>query len=338
MVQKLRRPPSPGYRARTMQRTQSPNNQTRVPRQIGRLPAVAATIVASFALALLPPSADAEGQHVWSQFRLDASNGFVIAVERDGPFFSLTTGNGPTGVIYSSLTKPIGAADPMSVEADLGKLGAIAVNFEARGVAKRLPNQPYGCTKTRTKGVFVGSIDFRGERAYTVADATEATGILNTTEGDCDTFDRKARVTMDPRKGRPRGVELVADKTTQGRTINFACSRGEDLVFAADDGKHPQRRYFEAAISEKYRQFNIIRLAVAASDNGSAFAFDDPLTSATAAPPAPFTGTATYRRSPGAHTGSWAGPLSVSFPGAPNTRLAGPHFSASLDYSDDEGM
>jgi hypothetical protein len=151
-------------------------------------------------------------------FRLDASNGFVIGVERGGPFFCLTAGDGPTGVIYSTLTKPIGKADPMSVEADLGKLGAIAVHFEATGAAKRLPNQSYGCTKTRTRGAFVGSIRFRGERGYTTADATRAAGILNRTEGDCDTFDRKALPARARPQSRLRGVGLVAAKKSQGRT------------------------------------------------------------------------------------------------------------------------
>jgi hypothetical protein len=129
---------------------------------------------------------------------------------------------------------------------------------------------------------------------------------------------------------------LTAIKRTGGRTISFSCNRGEGLIFATDNPKkHPQRRYFEAAIGEKYLRFSIIRLALSASDNRSTFAFDDPLTAATASPPAPFAGSATFKRPPGARKPSWTGSLSVSFPGAPHTRLAGPGFVASLDYADE---
>ncbi len=284
-----------------------------------------------------PALAGAEEPRVWSQFQLEASKGFEIAVERDGSFFSLTAAAGPTGVIYSTLSNPVGDAEPMSVEADLGKLGDIAVHFEAAGPPKRVPNQPPGCIRARTKGHFVGSIRFRGELDYTRAEAARAAGTVTTSEGDCDTFDRADIASVYRRKGGPPAVGLVATRKARGGTIRFACNRGEGLIFASDDGTgHPQRRYFEAAIDGQYRQLNIIRIALSASDRRGSFAFDESLDSATASPPPPFRGAATYRRRDGSRRGAWAGSLSVSFPGAPHIRLAGPGFDVSMEYDEDE--
>jgi hypothetical protein len=53
------------------------------------------------------------------------------------------------------------------------------------------------------------------------------------------------------------------------------------------------------------------------------------ITSATLAPPAPFTGTATFQRTRGAK-GSWMGTLAGDFPGRGEVTLAGPEFSVEV--------
>ena len=57
---------------------------------------------------------------------------------------------------------------------------------------------------------------------------------------------------------------------------------------------------------------------------------NDLSSAATVAPPAPFSGTATFTADPGKQTGSWLGDLSVSFPGRPDVRLAGRRFEGSV--------
>ena len=67
---------------------------------------------------------------------------------------------------------------------------------------------------------------------------------------------------------------------------------------------------------------------VLARGASSAFGSDDILSSATVAPPPPFSGTGTFGHGPGGK--SWDGSLVVSFLGAPRVPLTGPSFAAWL--------
>ena len=64
-----------------------------------------------------------------------------------------------------------------------------------------------------------------------------------------------------------------------------------------------------------------------------AFRFDRRLRTATLAPPAPFAGSASTRRSPDAVSPLWPGNLTLDFPGDASFPLTGPEVHVSLNHA-----
>ncbi len=75
--------------------------------------------------------------------------------------------------------------------------------------------------------------------------------------------------------------------------------------------------------SGTYRSLRI----VAKRSRPSRFRFDRALRTATVVPPAPFSGTATFRRGAKGSVPTWSGSLAVSFPGQPGVPLVGSAFT-----------
>jgi hypothetical protein len=280
--------------------------------------AVALTFCAA---ALIPTaSASALGERDtggFGAFNLKATNGysmFVIANSRPGfkhgEILIWLTGKSD----FVSYFAPATVTDTR-IESDLGSLGSIDLEFQpsgAKGSAAPAcqPNDkvPYD------KGSYVGEFEFHGEEGYAEATATNVPLSLHPFIdlicgglGIGETFghgDPGARLTARARF-RDRKVSLQVNQNRPGARVTVQVSIGE--------------RRGELLIARQ------IRTAFSAS----AFHFDPKLRSASLAAPAPFSGSALFRR--GAKPANrWTGDLSVDFPGNSDVSLTGAAFESHL--------
>ncbi|HEX6780972.1 MAG TPA: hypothetical protein VF125_02970 [Solirubrobacterales bacterium] len=291
-----------------------------------------AAIVLSFLTSSLfaVPASGAEIPNTIAGFKVHGTNGFEITVVRNDRIFEIVARRPGAEVSYLTL---VTVPATNGVQANLGSLGAISVRFKPLGPRKRLPNLPEGCYRARSRGVFVGGIDFHGEEEFTEAVASRAKGEVIVSRGDCDTFDRPFRSQPAPQARLvPTEVGLFARHLSKTSLVRFECSEGAGSDLAPIGATDPDRRYFKASVDEKRGRISIYRSITGTSDDPSTFTFNTALTLATAAPPPPFIGTATLERENRTERGSWTGTLTASFPGASNVALAGPTFTATMNF------
>lgn len=250
-----------------------------------------------------------------------SSNGYKLTIsvrrflasrkEVQGPrtSFGLTAERNGASADYVTAAR-LSADD--AVRARLGKLGRVAVRFEPTKLEK--PGPGHGCrgdSVVTKHGVFKGTIRFHGEGGYTRLNIRRIKGLITVFP------ERICRLPVAP--GSSRATRLVATAHRGHSTIGFAASKSSAQA----------RATFDAGTTER-RGRVLIERSVSSNGPASAFAFDSALTSATVLPGAPFQGDASYQASANGDSGTWLGPLSVSFPGRPHTRLAGRDFEASL--------
>lgn len=306
---------------------------------VRRLNTIAAVALCAAAASAAGSASAVAGEPAHSaEIELRGSHGFRLVFLRTEGYLLIGAGKGGVGVLYVSKVR-----EPESdgIQAQLGKLGTISLRFRPAGPAKRLGDRPEGCVETRTRGAFVGRLTFRGELGYTAVDTRRARGSVTASRGDCQSFDRGPIARTLPgfhgrgpvrASGAPRGVGLFANHRDRRYAAHFACSKGGESDLAPEGARDPNRRYFEAAVEQHYRGIAILRMASAASDDPATFTYDEALTSATAAPPPPFSGSAMLARGDRQSEGAWTGSLAVDLPGAPATPLAGPAFTADMTF------
>jgi hypothetical protein len=171
---------------------------------------------------------------------------------------------------------------------------------------------PPGCDGpkkiVRRQGTFVGTIRFVGENGYTSIDLQEAIGSVGTpSEFFC--------VFGGPIPSGNWRIPTILDASTAKRHLMFEATQ-----------LRPGEVEFTAAETSKVDGVSILRLATK-TGRPSRFRFDRDLRTATVAPPAPFSGTAMFRRGARRPSQRWSGSLAVSFPGEPNVPLAGDAFT-----------
>jgi hypothetical protein len=198
--------------------------------------------------------------------------------------------------------------DPATISADLGKLGSVSLAFQPSGERKvtwvdlgAKSEKCIGATKVvRRLGTFIGSVSFRGENGYTEAEALSVPGTVGTSPfRNCTTVRRD------------RAGASAASRHARIKTEAFLTVGGDASLLAARDS---EKTHFFALDSELLEpELAVLRSARAAS-RPDLFSFSPNGLWASVEPPAPFSGTATYRDSPGGLP-SWSGDLSVEFPG-----------------------
>jgi hypothetical protein len=265
-----------------------------------------------------------------AEFTLRSSNGYRITVSAglEGGDNSVSlSAKGPEGTAEYQARGQITAN---TVRARFGRLGRVAVRFHPSG-RKRQVRISKRCMRGRPPvvssrlGHFVGMVRFRGERGYTRISAHRATGgigdpLANTHQKVACDF----RQSDADRKRELRSVSL--DASPPGSGVAFTAGR----VFgnwmpppSTSPRKTPpgQRILFLAFAFEKTEGMSVFRYS-AAVGRPEDFVYDSALTSATVSPPAPFTGTGTFRRSSDGST-SWTGNLAAALPGLGAVRLTG---------------
>jgi hypothetical protein len=247
-----------------------------------------------------------------------------------------------------------GKVTPTSIQASFAERGRIAVRFRPAGRKIRATRHA-GCSKSSDSvigklGLFVGELRFRGEDGYTSAEVHRVHGgsidfstliacllgaarpgqhallpslrpplwlpAFQTATHLHSAGPRTPGVRTHPSR-RPKQTTLVADrKLPLSRTVFDAQLRGKG------------RTHFLAIDESSEGSIGIVRFVIVTGPQ-SAFTFDDPLASATVAPPAPFSGDGAFQHGPGSEK-IWAGSLAVSFLGAPRVPLTGSPFRTQL--------
>ena len=251
-------------------------------------------------------------------FSLSAGNGHWVTVEANGSQVSLEVEKGEATTEYSVR----GHGGRRVVKGDFGELGRIAVRFKPRGKAQRNP-PPRRCEGNDVvvrRGVFVGTIRFRGEGGYLGIDRRRVRGVTRTTP----------RWRCKPQRG--GGFFGLVEKLIPLEEPTLAAFLpGSQLTFAAlresgSDG--PGLIVFLVLARERRGPVRIERFAFEFGEPEE-FTVKPGLRRATVRPPAPFEGSAKLVRSANGSI-EWSGSLAVSLPGAPSLPLTGRAFTADL--------
>lgn len=275
-------------------------------------------VVVTISLGVAVP-AGAEGEPdtgAFNAFVVKASNGYTMRVlafseddYRKGEVLILLSREDSAVAYFSPAT-----VTDTKIDADLGELGRISLEFVPSGRKKRLHTNCDSGPTAFDGGSYVGTLEFSGEEGFTHVSATQI-----------------------PFTPRPL-VELVCGMGSEGEGVGpglpgvrlrAIAGRGRNKVSLQVNQNRPEARVrVEAAIEERRGSLWVAR-EVERTYPAAAFHFDSRLRSAVLRPPAPFSGSAVYRRDADAPD-RWTGSLAVDFPGDSNVALAGVRFQSNL--------
>lgn len=289
---------------------------TRVSSAVG-LAAVVGVFVAAFSS---PAAADQQGRVggpplVPPGFRLHASNGFTLSAisfdnprkGRDGVYLTMRSRHAAVDYIATAVV------GPTSIEADLGAIGRIDIDFVSSGDSRVERSDCGGKPVLVDAGHYEGTIDLVGEEGYSEVHASSARGeVKEALNLICS--------------GGPESEGIGGHSPGARLTVKHRGSHRFGFSAMKNSPTRPAR--FTASVSERRGHIYIFR-GVEATGGAGSFDFDVPSGTADVNPPEPFAGEASYFR-PSGEKARWQGNLSVDFPGRANVRLTGVGTRASL--------
>jgi hypothetical protein len=253
-----------------------------------------------------------------SGLRLEAG-GYDVEVMTTGTGVFLLVDKGRFGKrLVATAYLARGVASPERLQATFGRFGKVSMRFrESRNktwVGKR--RNCRGAQRfVKRRGVFVGSLRFKGEGGYISLNVKRAKGSVVTVARKCLR-----------QKRRPRPP--FAQQSSHQSALVATARHGVDFTgFLAIGGR--KTTFLAAHEESRGRKLAIIRLAVI-RNRSNPLRVNETLTRAWVSPPAPFHGTGRYRAAPDG-TATWSGSLSVNFPGTPRFPLTGPDFQPLIE-------
>lgn len=252
-----------------------------------------------------------------SGFRVEARRGYDVEVTTSGTAVFLIVRKGRFDKrLVATAYLARGVATPERLQATFGNLGRLSMRFrESRNrtwVGKRR-NCRGRQRFVKRRGIFVGSLRFKGEDGYIPLRVKRAKGSVVTVARKC------------LRQRRPRGP--VAQQSSHQAVLIALARDGVDFTgFLTVGGR---KTTFLATHEEVRGNMAIIKVAVV-RNRQEPFWVNEAVTRARVSPPAPFHGTGRYKAGPDGTT-AWFGDLSVNFPGAPRFPLVGPGFDPLLE-------
>ena len=260
------------------------------------------------------------------QGHLRGSNGYGISLSGNGGFVSLAVQGHNAAVQYFGK----GTAGKGRIKARFGSLGRVALRFHPRGKARLHKEPESGCRGGDSlvqPGVFVGKLDFEGEQGYTAIHASRIKGTVTHTKRQiCK--DSGSEEGEEGEEGFPSSLDLTFLNATDGENevsfnafkIKFKSKPGRSGISfnATVVGSPPGLLVFRSIqiTTKDSTTFSVVKTSHGQVDE------------ATLTPPAPFSGSATYRRAVAKKSETWAGTLAGDFPGLGTVSLAGPEFCA----------
>lgn len=251
------------------------------------------------------------------QLTVKGTHGFRITITRIAGRVELTASNGNTAAIYVVHS----AKNPTDrIQATFPGLGEVSVRFDPSGRVHRAPggfcgNRPgFG-----QSGIFRGLIQFEGEQGFTQINVGNAPGSVS------GSFKEVCKGSRGSDSEVPRDYLLEEKARSQGGTTLFEAMKSSDA-----SSPDLSARYFASHWDRQYGMLSV-RVASAQADRDT-FAIGGSLfrpESATLTPPSPFSGTASFRASPGT-LAQWEGTLAVELPGVGSVPLTGSQFRPKL--------
>jgi hypothetical protein len=250
---------------------------------------------------------------------LSATHGYRIQFsenERRGRHFNLTVEGHHATVTYELAG---GGAPADGIAVDLGRRGRFDLRFVPAGKVRTL-GIGSGCEGPKGRwqhGYLVGLGRFRGERDYTEIHLRRIGAISESWSAiRCHYVEG----------GRDRGVPRRAHLSARRDGIEFGAS-----LERRDLAPFGSRALFRALDYDRAGRMWIAReVKVRAPESTFTFPGGPKLPEDVAlAPPGPFTGSATFSRTPES-TFAWSGDLAVAFPGTGRIPLAGQQFSVEV--------
>lgn len=321
-----------------------------------RQTAIVASLAATAIVALLLPGASVArvrpaNRHsttppeVSAQFTVQGTHGYEISVSvadrRQLKLLAVKWGDVIQTASYTlNLRRTRGSDD---IVAGLGKLGRIDVRFVPGKMRRQKP--PKGCDGPKTvieHGHFVGVIAFQGEDGFTELHTHRARGVVTRVPSfECPPVGPKPN----PKKVR-RELEALEkaeaeDENSEGTLavrLHATARRGDVVLTASkvvEKGKRGKVSSTNELVAVATRRRGPIEESFAAAEifgKGSTLIVPnrkDPKSEGILKPPAPFSGSATFRRHP-KKPPSWTGDLKVDFPSFGEVRLTGPGTHASM--------
>jgi hypothetical protein len=192
----------------------------------------------------------------------------------------------------------------------------------------RLGELDYTFTPTRSgdcAGAYEGTFDFTGENDYVSFEVGRLRGTLDgpATKSCKPPGGRKVRMHTTTETEEAHGDEEASLLAHTGRPLPV-----RSLVVFEGESKGRRRVLFSGFEYEEEEGMTIARGAQAAGPPRD-FTWNLKAGTARIAPPAPFSGSATFKRRSGGHS-TWSGSLRVPVPGGQPMRLAGGAFKAQL--------
>jgi hypothetical protein len=310
---------------------------------------VIGTLVTGAALAILPAGAAAgsvggESMH----FSLPASNGYTLQVKTEGELakvslwrsnpvdhasdpasVSRAAGFGTTLVATYYVSD---AASPGAIDADLGALGSIHVNFTPSGQTRtvRLDRRPMpaGCRAprrlVRRLGRFEGTISFHGEDGFAEVEAVGAAGAAGPSA-------RRLCGSAGAVRSRAGAPDLPGVERVWVLSDVFLFARNPSTR------EKPNATWFLAwttGVGVRYLawRFEVVSPGLAIERTATVaglkagFSHSGDLSSATLRPPSPFSGEASFSE----RSGRLSGDLAVELPGSAPEPLTGRAFEARI--------
>jgi hypothetical protein len=250
------------------------------------------------------------------EFQLKGSNGYSISVFGSGGNVSLTARHGGLSASYSTR----GLASPTRIKARFGRLGRVSMRFHSGNGSPRVLQPAENCRgkgEVVDRGHWVGRIEFEGEQAYTIVQASRARGsVVKTPKQTCSP--------PGPEGGHPPRVIFLHAEASGTSFAGFKITSSAYPEF--------DTAVFSASLSEWGGRKLWIDRSITVHAEVGAFASTgkrNHIESATVVPPAPFKGTATFQQATGSK-GTWSGSLVGDFLGRGEVALAGPEFSAEI--------
>lgn len=312
----------------------------------------------AFVMLLLPAVAIARPRpadrqtapEVSAHFALKGTNGFDVDVSltdrRRLTFSALNFDNVLEAVSYKLRVHPRRGSD--DIVADLGKLGRLDVRFIPGKIRYEKP--PEDCHGGRTvieQGHFVGLIAFHAEAGFTEVHAHRAAGVITRTPPEtCSPVRplnlKKLRRELEALEKEAKDEEAEKEEEAKEETLSVglhATALGGRVTLAASKVGIKEKNGKGFSLSNLVvtgaRQRGRIREESTAAElfaKGSTFLIPNrkkPASEGVLQPPAPFSGSATFRRHP-KKPPTWTGDLKVDLPGFGEVRLAGPGTHASM--------
>lgn len=268
-----------------------------------------------------------QGTVVLVKLELKASNGLHAHLENseDG---TVTLELRKEGQIATY--KVPGEATEGGLKARFGRLGLIDVAFTPTKMLNSTePGR--GCTgppRTLREGVFIGTIDFTGEREFVRIEGSQAIGSMSViSEWECPEAEA-----MDPFARVSRLSEATSrDEKGKGESATLAAvRRGFSSYFVAGVAhRHSGGKSIFLGAKIEIREGMDIWRATEVRGPASAFDFNHAAGTAALRPPAPFSGHASFAARPRSR-GLWRSTIQVPLLGANPISTGGPGFRVTL--------